>query len=111
MGNCIVVVQSHRQADAEQAIAGGTSTAPTYRGLAEKGLIRKDYLNGDTGTGGTILGKLRKGSLVHGERVQMLTENLARLTDLVRCADGRQPERKSASTVSEAISYRRSAPP
>ena len=39
--------------------AGGTSTAPTYRGLAEKGLIRKDYLNGDTGTGGVYLWESR----------------------------------------------------
>ena len=53
MSNCIVVVQFPlNKRTEEQAIAGGTSTAPTYRGLAGKGLIRKDYLNGDTGTGG-----------------------------------------------------------
>ena len=40
----------------EQAVKGGTSTAPIYRGLAKKGLIRKDYLNGESGTGGISLG-------------------------------------------------------
>ncbi len=34
---------------------GGVSTAPIYRGLGQKGLIRKDYLNGETGTGGVYL--------------------------------------------------------
>ena len=39
MGNCIVVVQFPlAKRTQEQAIAGGTSAAPTYRGLAEKGL-------------------------------------------------------------------------
>jgi hypothetical protein len=56
MGNCIVVVQFDLpQRTEEQAITGGSSTAPTYRGLARKGLIRKDYLNGETGTGGVYL--------------------------------------------------------
>jgi hypothetical protein len=56
MGNCIVVVQFDLpQRTEEQAIKGGSSTAPTYRGLARKGLIRKDYLNGETGTGGVYL--------------------------------------------------------
>jgi len=56
MGNCIVVVQFDLpQRTEEQAITGGNSTAPTYRGLARKGLIRKDYLNGETGTGGVYL--------------------------------------------------------
>ena len=77
MGNCIVVVQfplaKRTQA---QAIAGGTSTAPTYRDLAEKGLIRKDYLNGDTGTGGIYLWESREAAEAWftEERVQMLTE-------------------------------------
>ena len=36
----------------EAAIAAQTKSAPTYRGLATKGLLRKDYLNGDAGGGG-----------------------------------------------------------
>jgi hypothetical protein len=56
MGNCIVVVQFDLpKRTEEQAVKGGTATAPTYRGLAERGLIRKDYLNGETGTGGVYL--------------------------------------------------------
>ena len=34
------------------AIAAQTKSAPTFRNLAGKGLLRKDYLNGDTGGGG-----------------------------------------------------------
>jgi hypothetical protein len=60
MGNCIVVVQFDLpKRTEEQAIKGGTSTAPIYRGLARKGLIRKDYLNGDAGTGGVYLWESR----------------------------------------------------
>ena len=56
MGNCIVVVQFDLpKRTEEQAVKGGASTAPTYRDLAKRGLIRKDYLNGDTGTGGVYL--------------------------------------------------------
>ena len=56
MGQCIVIVQFDLpKRTQEQAIKGGTSSAPIYRGLAKKGLIRKDYLNGDTGTGGVYL--------------------------------------------------------
>ena len=56
MANCIVVVQFDLpQRTEEQAIKGGTSTAPVYRGLAEKGLLRKHYLNGEAGTGGVYL--------------------------------------------------------
>src|SRR6516165_10653959 len=44
----------------EQAIKGGTGTAPIYRNLATKGLIRKDYLNGDAGTGGVYLWESRE---------------------------------------------------
>lgn len=36
----------------EAAIAAQTKSAPTYRALAGKGLLRKDYLNGDSGGGG-----------------------------------------------------------
>ena len=56
MGNCIVVVQFDLpKRTEEQAIKGSTGTAPIYRDLAKKGLIRKDYLNGETGTGGVYL--------------------------------------------------------
>lgn len=34
------------------AIAAQSKSAPTYRALAEKGLIRKDFLNGKAGGGG-----------------------------------------------------------
>ena len=34
------------------AIKAAKATAPTYQGLATKGLLRKDYLNGDAGGGG-----------------------------------------------------------
>ena len=33
----------------EAAIAAQTNSAPTFRALAPKGLLRKDYLNGDAG--------------------------------------------------------------
>jgi hypothetical protein len=56
MANCIVIVQFDLpKRTEEQAINGGASTAPIYLGLAKKGLIRKDYLNGDAGTGGVYL--------------------------------------------------------
>ena len=56
MGNCTGVVQfDMSKRTEEQAVKGATSTAPIYRGLAAKGLIRKDYLNGDAGTGGVYL--------------------------------------------------------
>lgn len=61
MGNCIVVVQFDLpKRTEEQAIKGGTGTAPIYRNLGTKGLIRKDYLNGDSGTGGVYLWKDRQ---------------------------------------------------
>lgn len=34
------------------AIAAQTKSAPTFRALADKGLLRKDYLNGEAGGGG-----------------------------------------------------------
>lgn len=77
MSNCIVVVQFDLPKRTEdQAIGGGTSTAPTYRGLAEKGLIRKDYLNGDSGTGGVYLWETRAAAEAWftDERVAMLAE-------------------------------------
>lgn len=77
MANCLVVVQFPLpKRTTEQAIASGTSTAPTYRGLAEKGLIRKDYLNGDTGTGGVYLWESRAAAEAwfNADRLAMLTE-------------------------------------
>ncbi len=61
MANCIVVVQFDLpKRTEEQAIKGGTGTAPIYRDLAAHGLIRKDYLNGETGTGGVYLWESRQ---------------------------------------------------
>ena len=58
MGNCIVVVQFDLpKRTEEQAVKAGMSSAPIYRGLAANGLIRKDYLNGDGGTGGFTSGR------------------------------------------------------
>jgi len=49
----IVVVQLPMQRRSrEAAIAAQTKSAPTFRALADKGLLRKDYLNGDAGGGG-----------------------------------------------------------
>ena len=60
MGQCIVVVQFDLpKRTEEQAIKGATSTAPIYRDLGQRGLIRKDYLNGDAGTGGVYLWESR----------------------------------------------------
>jgi len=60
MANCIVVVQFDLpKRTQDQAIAGGTGSAPIYRGLAGQGLIRKDYLNGEAGTGGVYLWESR----------------------------------------------------
>lgn len=60
MSHCIVVVQFDLpKRSEEQAIKGGTATAPIYRDLAQHGLIRKDYLNGATGTGGVYLWESR----------------------------------------------------
>ena len=64
MATCIVIVQFDLpKRTEEQAIKGGTSTAPTYRDLATKGLIRKDYLNGDAAfTSGRTGRRPRRGS-------------------------------------------------
>ncbi|MBR0937997.1 monooxygenase [Bradyrhizobium jicamae] len=61
MAQCIVIVQFDLpKRTEEQAIKGGTGTAPIYRGLATRGLIRKDYLNGEAGTGGVYLWESRQ---------------------------------------------------
>ena len=57
----IAVVQipmQRRPKDA--AIAAQTKSAPTYRALADRGLLRKDYLNGDAGGGGVYYWKSRE---------------------------------------------------
>ena len=77
MPACIVIVQFDLpKRSAEQAINGGTGTAPTYRGLAEAGLISKHYLNGDAGTGGVYLWRDRAAAeqWFTEERLQQLTE-------------------------------------
>ena len=77
MPNCIVVVQFDLpKRTEEQAVKGGTATAPIYRGLARKGLIRKDYLNGESGTGGVYLWDSRESAQAWftEERVTELTE-------------------------------------
>jgi hypothetical protein len=77
MGNCIVVVQFDLPKRSEDdAIKGGTSTAPIYRDLGNKGLIRKDYLNGDAGTGGVYLWESRAAAEVWftEERIAELTK-------------------------------------
>jgi hypothetical protein len=77
MGNCIVIVQFDLpKRTEEQAVKGGTATAPTYRGLAGKGLIRKDYLNGENGTGGVYLWDSRESAQAWftEERVAELTK-------------------------------------
>lgn len=77
MANCIVVVQFDLpKRTEEQAVKGGKSTAPIYRGLAKKGLIRKDYLNGEAGTGGVYLWDSRQSAEAWftEERIAELTE-------------------------------------
>ena len=77
MANCIVIVQFDLpKRTEEQAVKGGTSSAPIYRGLAKRGLIRKDYLNGETGTGGVYLWDNRESAEARftEDRIAELTE-------------------------------------
>ncbi|SIN97379.1 hypothetical protein SAMN05443247_01108 [Bradyrhizobium erythrophlei] len=77
MPNCIVVVQFDLpECTEEQAVKAGTSTAPVYRGLARRGLIRKDYLNGENGSGGVYLWDSRESAQAWftEERVTELTK-------------------------------------
>ena len=48
----IALVQIPITRSREEAIVAQTKSAPTYRALADKGLLRKDFLNGDAGGGG-----------------------------------------------------------
>jgi len=52
---------------------------PGFRGLARKGLIRKDYLNGESGTGGVYLWDSRQSAEAWftEERIAQLTERFA----------------------------------
>ena len=77
MSQCIVIVQFDLpKRSEEQAIKGGVSTAPIYRELGRKGLIRKDYLNGEAGTGGVYLWESRADAEAWftAERVEQLTQ-------------------------------------
>jgi hypothetical protein len=56
-GDCIVVDLPKRTE--ERAVKGATSTARSIAASAAKGLIRKDYLNGEAGTGGVYLSETR----------------------------------------------------
>ena len=60
MSQCIVIVQFDMpNAPADQVIARSLPNTPVYRNLGQKGLIRKDYLNGETGVGGVYLWESR----------------------------------------------------
>ncbi|MEO8204392.1 MAG: monooxygenase [Betaproteobacteria bacterium] len=56
----IVVVQIPIQRSREEAIAMQTQSAPTFRALADKGLLRKDYINGEAGGGGVYYWESRE---------------------------------------------------
>ena len=56
----IVVVQIPVKRSREQAIAMQAESAPTFRGLADRGLIRKDYINGEAGGGGVYYWESRE---------------------------------------------------
>lgn len=77
MSQCIVIVQFDLpKRSEEQAIRGAVATAPIYRELARKGLIRKNYLNGEAGTGGVYLWESRADAEAWftEERIGQLTE-------------------------------------
>ena len=74
MSQCIVIVQFDLpRRTSEQAIESGVASAPIYRGLAARGLIRKDYLNGDAGAGGVYLWESRA-AWCTSELLDQLTE-------------------------------------
>ncbi|MFK7966851.1 MAG: hypothetical protein AB8C46_23055 [Burkholderiaceae bacterium] len=79
MSHCIVVVQFDLpRREESQAIKGAVASAPTYRALCAKGLIRKDYLNGDSGTGGIYLWQDRQSAQAWftEDRLASLTERI-----------------------------------
>jgi hypothetical protein len=56
MSQCITVVQFATPPRSKQdAISAAENSAPTYRDLAPAGLVRKDFLNGESGGGGVYL--------------------------------------------------------
>ena len=56
MDQCITIVQFATAARCKtDALTAAEGSAPTYRDLAAAGLIRKDYLNGESGGGGVYL--------------------------------------------------------
>lgn len=60
MSQCVVIVQFDLpNLPADQVVARSLPNTPTYRKLGEKGLIRKDYVNGETGVGGVYLWESR----------------------------------------------------
>ena len=82
-GQCVVIVQFDLpKRTAEQAKAGGAAAAPTYRGLAERELISKHYLNGETGTGGVYVWESRAAAEAWytEELLEQLARNWARPT-------------------------------
>jgi len=108
--NCIVVVQFDLPKRSEEmAVKGGTSTAPTYRGLAKKGLIRKDYLNGESGTGGVYLWDSRESAEAwFTARIADLTERFGirpRLTwdDTYLTVDNLKGETRVNGTAIEVV--------
>ncbi len=54
----IVQIPTGKKRSREEAIAAGKASAPMY--LVMKGLIRKDYLNGEDGGGGVYLWESQK---------------------------------------------------
>jgi hypothetical protein len=56
----IVVVQLPIKRSPEAALAMQKESAPTFRGLADKGLIRKHYIHGDAGGGGVYFWSSRE---------------------------------------------------
>ena len=61
MGQCIVIVQFDLpNVPEETVITRSLPNTTIYRNLGKKGLIRKDYINGDKGAGGVYLWDSRK---------------------------------------------------
>ena len=54
----IVQIPTDGKRSKEEAVEGGVASAPNF--LGKKGLIRKDYLNGDEGRGGVYLWESRE---------------------------------------------------
>ena len=62
----IVQIPTGKKRSREEAIAAGKASAPMYLGM--KGLIRKDYLNGEEGGGGVYVWESREAAEAwHGD--------------------------------------------